>query len=644
MVLPLRRKFIKQCVCLSAALAWPLTTGVGTFESTFNASAFPRIYNASESNEDWLGYSCASIGDFNGDGIGDVIVGAPGASSGVGRAYIIYGNYSGIDEDVDVSTLEERDYAGLVLSGSPGGNFSYSIGFAVAAAGDVNGDNLMDVMIGAYGSSYLEEGAAHVVYGTNTSAAYEASYLDFGAGDGGGLDGVDGFTLTGVMVEFQLYAELLPLLLERHLSTQYTGNPLSSAGDVNGDGYDDILVGSPTAGTLSQGHTYLVFGGADLPARVDLTASDDASGGNDGVVVFKGALTDESGFSVSGGFDMNGDGLSDFIIGAPEGGTVGEFDGEAYVVFGQENLADFDTVMLDTELDGTVGFSIMGPSEDAYAGSAVSGIGDVNSDGYDDVLVGAFGDNPNGRYRAGAAFVIFGRAEGDFAASYDLKSSDVVDGTTATSFFGLRAEDALGIGVGSAGDLNGDGVVDVWIGAPNSDSDTLEDAGSVFVIFGWKEDGDVSSWGPSVDISTLDGTDGFVVAGSTAKGHFGWTGAANVDVNCDGVSDLLIGAFLVPGLYMIAGDDGSSGDNNSAVILAIVSGVLGCLFCVTRELRVWLAKREAKAEEERKEREAKQRPVRNWKLGFSKLQQQQLKTQASVRDINQGCEIVDPAS
>lgn len=80
-------------------------------------------------------------------------------------------------------------------------------------------------------------------------------------------------------------------MLGRQLSTQYTGNPLSSAGDANGDGYDDILVGSPTAGSLSQGHTYLVFGGADLPARVDLTASDDASGANEGVVVFKGALT-----------------------------------------------------------------------------------------------------------------------------------------------------------------------------------------------------------------------------------------------------------------------------------------------------------------------------------------------------------------
>lgn len=67
------------------------------------------------------------------------------------------------------------------------------------------------------------------------------------------------------------------------------------------------------------------------------------------------------------------------------------------------------------------------------------------------------------RYRAGAAYVVFGRAEEDFAASYDLGSAAVIDGESAASFLGLRAEDALGIGVGPAGDLNGDGVADMWV-------------------------------------------------------------------------------------------------------------------------------------------------------------------------------------
>ncbi|CAB1121356.1 unnamed protein product [Ectocarpus sp. CCAP 1310/34] len=390
LVVCLARRGVIEAGFFLSALLCPLAAAAGTFRSNVNASSSPRIYNASEINEDWLGYSCASIGDFNGDGVGDIVIGAPGASDGVGRAYVVYGNSSGIDEDFDVSALEDRDSAGLVMTGRQGGTFSHSIGYAVAAAGDVNGDSLMDVMVGAYGSSHLSEGAAHVVYGTNTSAAYDSSFLDLGAGDGGGLDGVDGFTLSGMSIEIELYAKLLSDTLDRQLSLQYTGNPLSSAGDVNGDGYGDILVGSPTAGAVSQGHTYLVFGGAGLPGRVNLTESDDVAGGNEGVVVFKGALTgefviicgfhdlcsiDESGFSVSGGFDMNGDGLSDFIIGAPEGGTIGEFDGEAYVVFGQENLADSDTVMLDTDLDGTVGFSILGPSDDAYAGSSVAGIG-----------------------------------------------------------------------------------------------------------------------------------------------------------------------------------------------------------------------------------------------------------------------------
>lgn len=73
--------------------------------------------------------------DFNGDGVGDIVVGAPGANNGIGRAYIVYGNASGIDEDFDLAAMENSDYAGLVLSGSEGGNFSYYIGYAVAAAG-----------------------------------------------------------------------------------------------------------------------------------------------------------------------------------------------------------------------------------------------------------------------------------------------------------------------------------------------------------------------------------------------------------------------------------------------------------------------------------------------------------------------------
>ncbi|CAM9448813.1 unnamed protein product [Scytosiphon promiscuus] len=474
----------------------------------------------------------------------------------------------------------------------------------------------MDVMIGAYGSSYLSEGAAHIVYGTNTSAAYDVSFLDLGASAEGGLDGDDGFTLSGVVVELELYANLPSDTLERQLSNQYTGNPL------------------PTAGTLSQGHTYLVFGGADLPASVDLRQSDEISGGNEGVMVFKGALTDESGYSVSGGFDMNGDGLSDFVIGAPEGGTIGEFDGEAYVIFGQEDLADSDTVMLDSDLDGIVGFNVIGPSEDAYAGSAVAGVGDVNSDGFDDIIVGAFGDDPSGRYRAGAAYVVFGRATGDFAASYDLKSDGVVDGQTAVSLLGLRAEDATGIGVGPAGDLNGDGIADIWVGSPTSDPDALGAAGSAYVVFGWQDGGDTSAWGESVDLLALDGSNGFTVTGPAAGGHFGWTGASNVDLNGDGISDLMIGAFLVPGVYIIIGDDGSPGDNSAAIVLAIVSGVLGCLFCAGREARLWLAKREAKALEAQRAID-EEGSVGHWKMDVSKDQQEKMKQQATTRDINQ---------
>lgn len=155
------------------------------------------------------------------------------------------------------------------------------------ALSDVNGDSLMDVVVAAYGSSEAVVGAAHVVYGTNTSAAYDASFLDLGAGSDGGLDGNDGFTLVGIWMEAEPYSN--PGDPSRLLSAQYTGKPVAKAGDVNADGFDDVLVGSPAAGTSSQGYAFVVFGGEDLPATLDLES--DLTGSNG--MVFKGAITGE---------------------------------------------------------------------------------------------------------------------------------------------------------------------------------------------------------------------------------------------------------------------------------------------------------------------------------------------------------------
>lgn len=145
----------------------------------------------------------------------------------------------------------------------------------------------MDVIVAAYGSSEAVAGAVHVVYGTNTSAAYDASFLDLGAGGDGGLDGNDGFTLVGIWMEADPYSN--PGDPSRLLSAQYTGKPVSKAGDVNADGFDDVVIGSPAAGTSSQGYAFVVFGGEDLPAKVDLES--DLTGVNG--IVFKGATTGE---------------------------------------------------------------------------------------------------------------------------------------------------------------------------------------------------------------------------------------------------------------------------------------------------------------------------------------------------------------
>ncbi|CAN0109631.1 unnamed protein product, partial [Discosporangium mesarthrocarpum] len=253
----------------------------------------------------------ASGQDFNGDGIQDWVVGAPGTNSGVGQAYIVYGNTTGLSSSFNISALGSRPFSGMVLRGTVGDAYSNYIGYSVAGAGDVNGDALADILVAAYGRSTTARGVAHMVYGTNTSAAYLSSELDLST-----LDGQDGFTM---------------------VSSENAGSPVSSAGDVNGDGYADFLIGSYDAGSVSQGYAYLLYGNSteNMPSSlVDLEADLGTPGGPNGVI-FAGGLFEEAGYSVAGNFDINGDGLGDLAVGAPSGGTVGDSNGEVYVVFGQ---------------------------------------------------------------------------------------------------------------------------------------------------------------------------------------------------------------------------------------------------------------------------------------------------------------------
>jgi hypothetical protein len=182
------------------------------------------------------------------------------------------------------------------------------------------------------------------------------------------------------------------------------GRSVSAAGDVNGDGLDDLIVGTTgnDSGSGVAGAAYVVFGKSGT-ALVDL---DDVAAGTGGFKIQGETAGDLAGWSVSAAGDLNGDGLDDLIVGALGNDTGGDLAGAAYVVFGKSGTTLVD---LDDVASGTGGFKIQGETAFDEAGFSVSAAGDVDGDGLDDLIVGAY-RNDSGGGNAGAAYVIYGNA------------------------------------------------------------------------------------------------------------------------------------------------------------------------------------------------------------------------------------------
>ena len=220
-----------------------------------------------------------------------------------------------------------------------------------------------------------------------------------------------------------------------------TGFSVSTAGDVNGDGFDDYLVSTPydDAGGPNAGKVYLLFGKASGFANIDLTTLAPA----DGFSIQGDYDFDRAGLSVSSAGDVNGDGYDDFLIGAPSADDGGEFNvGKTYVIFGKASgFANIDLAALAS----ADGFVITGDSQQDGSGGKVSSAGDVNDDGYDDIVIGATGGD-DGVTDAGEAYVIFGKGSG--FTDINLGALDPADGF---EIVGAATSDQVGISVSSAG-------------------------------------------------------------------------------------------------------------------------------------------------------------------------------------------------
>src|SRR5262245_56665977 len=304
---------------------------------------------------------------------------------------------------------------------------------------------------------------------------------------------------------------------------EHAGSSVASAGDVNGDGLADIIVGAPGVPLSAYGSTdyaaYVVFGsGAEdspRPSSIDSNYLESDEGFR---IVLSGSV--EGGFAVSSAGDFNGDGFGDFVVSAPSFGV--DDKGATFIVFGKAD--GFTDVSLGTTTSRDW-IRIDGAAAGDRSGNSVASLGDINGDGFGDVLIGAPYADGNGRWSSGISYVVYGNASG---TNLDLANFDASQG------FRIIGNFTAGYSVSAAGDVNGDGITDLLIGAPENAVGGVYSSGSTYLVYG-------NNSGADVDLANLTPSQGIRIDG-VARSESGFSVASAGDINGDGLADLIIGA------------------------------------------------------------------------------------------------------
>ena len=399
---------------------------------------------------------------------------------------------------------------GFVISGAS----DDQLGYSVSNAGDINGDGIGDVIIGSPLSDpndKFNSGKTYVVFGSkeNFKQAIDPSTLT----------ATTGFVINGAEVGDD------------------SGHSVSNIGDINGDGVDDLAIGAPFSDINgdNSGAAYVVFGSKDpnyFSNPIELSNLDSSQG----FTIEGGESGDLAGWAVSSAGDFNGDGIKDLLISATdphEDGTPSK--GEAYVIFGKKG--GFDSSLNLSNLQANQGLKIISDENDLNnLGYSLSDAGDINGDGIDDIILGAPSDNTNDN-NSGSSFVIYGRK----ADSTNPLTSNIINVSNLSITDGFtingQADDQSGFSVSKAGDINGDGIGDLIIGAINGNPNNKESAGKSYVVFGNK-----TGFGKTLDVANLNGTNGFTINGISALDNSGWSVSGLGDFNDDGIDDIIIGA------------------------------------------------------------------------------------------------------
>jgi hypothetical protein len=427
-------------------------------DTDFVDLAWAGLVLEGEESEDQAGQSVAGLGDVNGDGFDDLLVGTDHPASGdvLGKAYLLLGPATGaLQLGADTLTIT-------------GALVREKTGHEVAAAGDTDGDGLADFMVGAYQAE------------NEAGEAPGRAYLFLGASDISSM-GVDeaALTIEGVNADDDL------------------GYEMAGGGDLDGDGLADIAV-TAVSYANARGKVYLALGGSEHRGLVGV---DDLDAGFTGL-----ASSDRHGRGVAMG-DVNGDGLDELITGAKEHDANGTNAGAVFLLDFSGSVASRDM----NDVDAT----LLGESAGDHAGGAIA-VQDLDGDGYAELLVGAETATANGT-NAGAVYLVPGAST--------LPSGSLGEATTRMDGEpGCR----LGRAVAFVGDADGDGETDLVFGGPECELNG-EDSGAVVVISGFEG-------ALFMEDASL------VLAGSGSSHKAGWTVGPAGDIDDDGLPDLLVGA------------------------------------------------------------------------------------------------------